>query len=290
MERFVEQRVASAGDHRNLVLATVGDRSCHASWLAGPGPRRFDAMLVHYGDDTACDFHGAEYVGRRRGYKYPLLADVVDTHRDLLARYDRIWCPDDDILACPATIGRLFDVFRERSFLLAQPALAAGEASYAVLRRVAETSYRLTPFVEIMCPLFTRGAFLRAATLFRETRSGWGIDCVWSTWFPPGRMAIIDEAGVAHTGRLGRGELYRSLEALGIDPDAECEAVVARHGGVDRRSRRRLARGRIRLPRAPLGGTPLTDDGLLARVRIALHRALRRSPASVASDAAGCDA
>lgn len=288
MQGFIEQRVPCVGDHGNLVLATVGDRSCHASWLAGPGRRPFDVMLVHFGADAACDFHGAEYVGRRRGFKYELLADVVDAHRDLLARYDRVWCPDDDIRASPAVIGRLFAVFRDLGFPLAQPAVAAGEASYPVLRQLAGTSYRITPFVEMMCPVFTREAFLRTATLFRETKSGWGIDCVWSTWFQPGRMAIIDEAGVEHTGRLGRGQLYRSLEAIGIDPGIECEAMVARHGGIDRRTRRRLARGRIRLPRVPLVAAPAAAGSLLGRVSDAVRRAVRRFPASRALSAAHC--
>lgn len=264
MDRFIERRASRPGDHGNLVIATVGDRSCHGSWLPAGEARRYDVMLIHYGADAACDLHGAEYVGRRRGYKFELLADVVEVHRDLLDAYDRIWCPDDDIRSSPPVIGRMFDLFRDRGFLLAQPAIAAGEASYAVLRRMAATSYRLTPFVEVMCPLFTRDAFFRSAALFRESRSGWGIDCVWSTRFPPARMAIIDEAAVEHTGRLGRGPLYRSLEALGIDPAAECEALVARHGGIGRRMRSRLARGRLRLPRTPLTGPPATGSGSIS--------------------------
>lgn len=277
MQGFVERHAAGTGDHGNLVIATVGDRSCHASWMAGPGPRRFDVMLVHYGDAAAWDVHGAEYTARRRGFKYPVLADIVDAHRDLLERYDRIWCPDDDIRADTAGIGRMFDIVRDRGFLLAQPAIAAGETAYATLRRVADTSFRLTPFVEVMCPLFARDAFLRAATLFRESQSGWGLDCVWSTWFPRDRVAIIDEVGVEHTGTLGRGTLYEKLAALGISPGDECEALIARRGGVDPRTRKLLVHGRIRLPRTPLPRTTAGGGGLFTRFTRAVGRALGRS-------------
>lgn len=275
MDGFLTVHATRAGGHGNLVIATVGDRSCHDSWMAGPGPRPFDVMLVHYGTAAACDFRDAEYTARRQGFKYHLLADVVDAHGDLLAGYARIWCPDDDIRASAATVGRMFDVVRERGFDLAQPAIAAGAASYALLRRVPDTAYRLTPFVEVMCPVFTRAAFLRVAPLFRQTHSGWGIDCVWSTWFPRERMAIIDETGIEHAGRLGRGDLYRRLAAQGIRPEEECEALVARLGGLDRRMRKRLARGRVRLPGVPLSGSPLPAPGMLARLRTGAGRAGR---------------
>lgn len=275
MDGFLTTHARRASGHGNLVIATVGDRSCHASWMAGPGPRTFDAMLIYYGTASACDFHGAEYTCRRQGFKYHLLADVVAAHGDLLAGYERVWCPDDDILASTATIGRMFDVVRDRGFHLAQPAIAAGAASYALLRRVPDTAYRLTPFVEVMCPLFTREAFLRVATLFRETISGWGIDCVWSTWFPRERMAVIDETGVEHTGSLGRGDLYRRLETLGIRPEDECESLVARLGGLDRGMRKRLARGRVRLSGVPLSGSPRLDAGPLSRIRSGAGRVRR---------------
>jgi hypothetical protein len=122
---------------------------------------------------------------------------------------------------------------------------------------------RYSPYVEVMCPLFTREALLRVAHTFLESRSGWGLDWVWPAYFSANQLAIIDAVGVEHTGPLGRGENYARLAQLGIDPNHEFQQVVARHGGFDRRLHRRFVRGKIRLP-AILDAPP--KAGLWARL------------------------
>ena len=243
---------------RSLVISPVGDNSRHASWLVGSEPRTFDLMLIYYGDRGDYDFGSAEYALRRPGFKWQLLAHVFQTHRQTLDQYERIWCPDDDIRSSLNDVNRMFALFAAHGFELAQPAIASGEASYESLRQVSGALFRYSPYVEVMCPIFSRGAFAKASQLFLESQSGWGIDWVWSKWFPADKVAIIDDVGVHHTGTLMRGDLYQKLNARGVNPTAEFKAVVAKFGGIDRRQLKRMVRGRMMMQRVPAQGHRLS--------------------------------
>jgi hypothetical protein len=245
---------------RNLVISPIGDDSVHASWLADRPSRAFDVFLIYYGRQADFGRGDADHYLARQGFKWELLDYAARHHRDILERYDRIWCPDCDIRADTATVNRLFALVERYDLQLAQPAILAGEVSYEFLRKRPGVVLRYTPYVECMCPLFTRGAFYTVLPTFLESRSGWGVDWVWPRYFAPRRMAVLDAVGVEHTGRLFRGENYQNLARLGIDPGEEFNRVMAKHGGFDRRLHRKLVRGRIKLPavwepgkRRPLG-------------------------------------
>jgi hypothetical protein len=165
----------------------------------------------------------------------------------VLRQYANIWCPDNDILSSTHDVNRLFTTFDQYRLQLAQPAIAAGEVSYRALRRRRGVVLRYTPFVEIMCPLFTREAFYRVAETFGENRSGWGLDWLWPRYFRPHEIAIIDQVGVEHTGQLFRGENYRQLARLGIDQNEDFRRAIAKFGGFDPRVHRQMLRGRLRM-------------------------------------------
>lgn len=233
---------------RNLVISPIGDDSVHRSWLADRDARTFDVFLIYYGRQTDFGRSEADHYLARQGFKWELLDHAGRQHRDILERYDRIWCPDCDIRADTATVNRLFALFDQYELALAQPAIAAGEVSYEFLRRRPGVVLRYSPYVECMCPLFTRDAFYTVLPTFLESRSGWGVDWVWPRYFGPRQMAVLDAVAVEHTGRLFRGENYQNLAQLGIDPGEEFNRVVAKHGGFDRRLHKKLVRGRIKLP------------------------------------------
>lgn len=248
----------TSGAHRNLVISTVGDRSKHPTWLRGDEPRRFDLFLIYFGDNPNYDFGPAEFTLRRKGFKFQLLYRALAEFRLEITNYDRIWCPDDDIAADSSTVNRLFDLFAKYQLELAQPAISMGEVSYEALRQVPDTTLRYSPYVEVMCPIFTRAALYEARELFLETESGWGIDWVWSKWFAKNKIAIIDACGVHHTGVLLRGDLYQKLKARGIDPFREFNECVSRHGGIDRRIHKRMVRGTMPMTRIPAEGQTLS--------------------------------
>ena len=89
---------------------------------------------------------------RRKGFKFELLHHVAQEHRSTLAKYDRIWCPDDDIACCTSDLNLLFDIVQRHGLQLAQPAVADGDVSYRYLLRKRGNILRYTPFVEVMCP------------------------------------------------------------------------------------------------------------------------------------------
>lgn len=243
---------------RNLVISTVGDNSKHATWLTGNEPRNFDLFLVYFGDKADYNFSGAEHTHRRKGFKFPLLDQVLTEYAPTVAGYERLWLPDDDIAADVATVNRMFDLFKQHRLQLAQPAISAGEVSYESLRQAPRTVLRYSPYVEVMCPMFTREALYKAKSLFLETQSGWGIDWVWSKWFAKGEVAILDACGVEHTGKLMRGDLYQKLKARGIDPYQEFDDCIARHGGINRRHHKKMLRGRMPMTRIPAPGQTLS--------------------------------
>lgn len=233
---------------RNLVISPVGAGSVHASWLDDAEARSFDVFLVDYSDGMDAARNDADHYLRRRGFKWELIDHVLREQGDLVRRYDRIWCPDCDIRSDTRSINRLFALFERYQLQLAQPAISAGEISFQFVRQRPDVVLRYSPFVEVMCPLFTREALFRVQPTLLESRSGWGLDWLWSRIFQAGEMAVIDAVGVEHTGRLSRGENYQNLAKLGVEPGQEFERIVARHGGFNRRLHRRLVRGRIRLP------------------------------------------
>ncbi len=98
--------------NRNLVICTVGDTSCHRTWLAGPEAPNFDVFLIYYGEGPVAAAGDAQYYVRRKGFKFELLDYVVNQHRETLENYDRIWCPDDDIASCTRDVNVMFEVFQ----------------------------------------------------------------------------------------------------------------------------------------------------------------------------------
>lgn len=252
---------------RHLVISPIGDESMHTSWFSDPARRNFDLFLIHYGERPDFGRDQADHYLSRKGFKWELLDHAIRERRELLARYDYIWCPDCDIRCDTSSINRLFELCERYQLQLAQPAIATGDVTYQFLRKRLGVVLRYTPFVEVMCPVFSREALFKVAPTFLESRSGWGLDLLWPRHFGRREMAVIDAVGVEHTGTLFRGENYHNLKRLGLDPGQEMHQIVARHGGFNRRLHRKLVRGRIRLPAVREGSPEMSWIGrLLASV------------------------
>ncbi len=253
----------SAALRRNLVISPIGQESVHTSWIDGSDARTFDLFLIHYGTRPGFGREDATYYIERKGFKFELLYSALQTHGEVLGRYANIWCPDCDVRASTRSVNRLFELFDEYHLQMAQPSIAQGEVSYQSLRQRPGVILRYTPFVEVMCPIFTRQAFWRVSPTFVENRSGWGLDLIWPRYFQPHEMAILDQVGVEHTGKLLRGESYQKLAQLGINPGQDLERAIEKFGGFKRRLHRKLVRGSIRLPEIR---DPSAPGGLVSRI------------------------
>lgn len=213
---------------RCLVVARVGDSSCHASWCAPRAARTFDVAFDYFGSERGryaeqCDLYTAS-----GGTKWPALADWLDAHRAIANQYDYVFFPDDDLVAEPAAIEHLFAVAARFGLWLAQPALTPGShVSHRVTVQQAGSLLRFTNFVEVMAPLFSRDALAICAPTFRLSRSGWGLDFLWPVLLgcPRRSIAVVDVAGVYHSRPVGAGSLYASS---GVDPRDELAAIVHR--------------------------------------------------------------
>jgi hypothetical protein len=188
---------------RNLVICRAGADSLHPRWLGDATARNWDLVVSSYHD--AAPLTGAErLVHRFAGGKLPGLVDLFARHWDLVAAYERIWLPDDDLDAGPATIDRMFELAARHDLRLFQPALTRDSyISWPITLQHAGFVLRFTNFVEIMAPAFALPMLARLRDSFGTSVIGWGLDLYWPRFAELGQTAIVDATPVHHTRPVG---------------------------------------------------------------------------------------
>lgn len=251
---------------KHLVLAAVGDESVHDSWLTG-GPRSYDVALAYTGDQPGRFAGDADYYVERQGIKFSLLHDFV---RNELARvvfdYDYIWMPDDDVQTDSWQIERLFALAAKHRLEICQPAIGRGDVSFETLRAHPEYLLRYSRFVEIMCPLFSRDAFVRILPTFTHNVSAWGLDWLWASMFGPQQLAVIDAVAVDRMKPLPAGGVNQRLTELGVDPFEEHRQVMQLYHIENRRFHRATCRDTARIKGIRLDGQKVWTRSRLAAV------------------------
>ena len=210
-------------NRRNLVICRAGPGSLHPRWLDDPSSRNWDLIVSAYHDDTPLT--GDEiFVHRFAGAKMPGLADLFARHWDLVAPYDRIWLPDDDLDVDQATIDRMFDLASRHDLELFQPALTHDSyISWVITLQHAGFALRFTNFIEIMAPGFTTRLLAQLRDSFSTSVLGWGCDFFWPRFTQLGQTAIIDAAPVRHTRPVGG-----PMRWAGFTTEAELNEAVGR--------------------------------------------------------------
>ncbi len=248
---------------RNLVIVRAGDESRHPAWLESASARNWD-LIVSYYDNSADKFRQADVLRfDAKGPKYPPLGRLLADQAVLVARYDYIWLPDDDLECGAAEIDRLFDTCRDYDLWLAQPALTAdSQFTWPATLRNPCCRLRFTNFVEIMMPCFQRAFLERCRPSFLRSESGWGLDFLWPQLArsTPRRIAIIDDVAVAHRRPLS-GPHYAFLP--GRSAAQEGEELLQAEGIVDRQIRIEalVGRGSRRFDGRSLAGRLLLATG-----------------------------
>jgi hypothetical protein len=232
----------------NLIIAAIGHGNVLDTWLDRPDERRFDLFAIDFRPGSRTAPLLATHFVQRPGFKFEHLDYVAEHFSAVLNRYERIWCPDDDIALDTLSINRMFSLMEQHRLQLAQPAIATGDVSFRSFRPRPGALLRFTPFVEVMCPVFTREAFFRVRPSFLASRSGWGLDLAWPHFFKPREVAILDCIHAHHTRPLASGEAYTRFKSLGIDPAHERDEVVRRFGGMSERVVRRMVFGKLKMP------------------------------------------
>lgn len=215
----------------NLIIARAGDDSLHPNWLASGDERSFDLMVSYYGTEPDRFRAGAEHYHAVPGARWPAHHAICQELWDLLKRYEYIAFACDDLEATSSTWDRLFAICRAHQLDLAQAAID-GPVSHAITKPQLRCLYRLTNFVEIMCPIFHRPILEKLRWTMGESQSGWGLDYLWSSLlpYPQFKLAIVDGAPVRHMRPIGQGSLQRVLEDRGVMKRDEMNRLFSKHG------------------------------------------------------------
>lgn len=212
----------------NLIIVRAGDTSLHPQWFTSRD-RSWDIAVSYYGE------HPERYRGQYdmlhlyRGSKWLGIHDFVQSNVDLVAGYEYVWLPDDDLLATSATIDEFFACCRDLNLTVAQPALTReSHFTWRITLQRPELSARITNFVEIMAPCFRGDTFRLFSDTFAENSSGYGYEYFWyhlAEQHGVDTFGIVDQTPFHHWRAIG----LRDVGAAG-DPLEEERQLLARHG------------------------------------------------------------
>lgn len=189
-----------------------------------------DCLLLQYDEAELAVPDGVRVI-RDRGYKWQL--GLRHLHPDAIAEYDYVFFWDDDMGTAGFDPIRFVKIMQTNRLEMAQPAIKSPHGlSHAITKcrpcpmalrsPDGETFHpvvgRMTNFVEIMVPVFTRKAWAEFHSyLDPDNRSGWGYD-----YIPVGRKGIVDLLPVIHTRAVqsmnseSEREIRRFLDAQGL--------------------------------------------------------------------------
>lgn len=182
----------NTGTRPNLVFTSAGKHNNIQQWLGGVS---FDVFVVYYADDEFLLSKDVRYVQFRKGGKFQNLHNVYLTDKAVLERYSSIMVMDDDIKISAVEIDRLFEFRKSLGADILQPAFDhRGKISHRITGVHPFTSYRITNFVEVTCPVFETRYLLDFLGVFDPRANGGGVDfwfCNYSKKSP--RIVVLDE-------------------------------------------------------------------------------------------------
>jgi len=187
---------------RHLVIVRAGDSSLHDAWLTPEEDRDFCLAVSFYGKAPERWVAGADRFVEAKGPKWVPLADFIDDNWEWVSGFDYIALPDDDLNATATDWKTLFRTMRELDLDLAQPSLDYKSYwTHQITARRPAYRARITNFVEVMTPAFSRWALELLLPTFRLSPSGFGLDVVWPVIMQEAgkRLGIVDEISFQHT-------------------------------------------------------------------------------------------
>ncbi|MEK7954214.1 DUF707 domain-containing protein [Luteolibacter soli] len=201
-----------------LTPATVPPRMLYVSPVGAPASSLLpitldvfrnagaDCLLLQY-DEAELGIPEDVRAIRDRDYKWPLA--YRNLHPDVVADYDYVFFWDDDLGIKGFDPARFVRIMQINHLAMAQPAIESPHClSHAITSRKPCPPWRgsegtaprrivgrLTNFVEIMAPVFTRDAWRTVYSYVDPgSHSGWGYD-----YIPVGAKGIVDALPVVHT-------------------------------------------------------------------------------------------
>jgi len=178
------------------------------------GDRQFDVAMHDYGPWTGQRSMNAEYWIPSEGTQK---LETAGANVVALPPYDYYAFLDDDLEISTESLNRLFEGGEAQKLELYQPALLPD--SYGSWPHLFQQGYglgiRSVPFVEVMCPFFSRAALMKCLWSFGLNQSGWGLDvCIWPKLVSD--CHVIDAVTIGHRRPVGtaRQPMRNGLTAL----------------------------------------------------------------------------
>jgi hypothetical protein len=161
--------------------------------------RLFDVAANYYRGPTPV----AEYLSQEDDEKFWTARNQLDR---FIFDYEAAAFFDDDIEASTATINNLFLAGIEHGLKLWQGALTRDSicgGHYHLLVPRESQAIRQVPYIELMCPFFSRAALKTCWPTFQENHSAWGLHLLWPKLL--GSAHVVDALPVRHVRPL-RGQ------------------------------------------------------------------------------------
>ena len=213
-----------------LVVIRCGDASLHPEYVNQYAD--FDVVLSYFGNDLPYDLTHIQYAHYCKGSKWEGLNAFFQANPSIWQAYDYIWLPDDDLSSDVANINQFLQIAAQERFDLAQPGLTHNSYwSFLITRQVKGLRYRVSNFVEVMAPLFSRSAFAVCVDTFAENKSGFGLDFLWRTLLKGRKIGIIDQTPVFHTRPVGSAGNGMGAQKAGnvVTPRDERKALFKKY-------------------------------------------------------------
>ena len=241
-----------------ILVLCAGDTSLHqqskCNW-AHP-KRKYDIAILYYGDDPKKKREykaESDFFHCQKGPKWTLVRDFLLANKQLCEQYAFVAFPDDDLRVTPDQWNELFDVGKTYGLDLFQPSLENNGPAYVKHTHLVthpQNILRYTTFVEIMTPVFSQRALVRAVRVLTDShiRSGWGVDYVLPRAVLPHhrydqpdqhptnrhtyQIAVVDSVSITHTKPLGntkhaaQSTFYKTYN---INPEAEMKYFLHKY-------------------------------------------------------------
>ena len=232
IERRANFLKAPQADKRraNLVVVSADSASRHDRWLDGAetAGRSWDICVAWRGAERPEAAAPIDYIAHLPNRsKFQAIFDLFYPGSPLWA-YDRIWLPNDQVVVSAPELNQLFHLAAKYGLDMCQPSLRAGSGSHInhpVTVQQDNSEVRFVPFVEIVCPMFTKRALKICIGSFKDAVSGYGLDHLWQSFLgrPPLKTGIFDAVSVVNLDRSA--EFFDATDAV-----AEEEALFKAYG------------------------------------------------------------
>lgn len=182
-EKLIENKTKTCYE-RNLVFTSAGDKTQFDNLWCGEN-QEYDIMVVYYGNQEEIYqkyFKKVNYILKRKGSKFQNFNYIYQNYKELLAKYERFFILDDDIVFDVDNINKMFSLSRKYNFEICGPTfknVPKCKISHKITMSEEKNQFRYTNFIEVNVPLFNRAALDKLMKFYDPILIGWGIDFLY---------------------------------------------------------------------------------------------------------------